>query len=211
VGATVGALIGGGITALETFVVSGPRGVRLRRLPPPVFFLLMSVIWVVIIVASLQLGPRIYGMSPYPEWLPEASFGRDVGFSFVVSLVVNYFLRLRALVGPRVFRDRVRRRPPWYRERFGVTPAFRIGIHGGRVVASAVGDEKREIVYFGDTINTAARLEQLCKERDRDLIVSGELLSRMPLLAGVTAESLGGVALRGRREPMEASALFDVG
>ncbi len=62
---------------------------------------------------------------------------------------------------------------------------FRIGMHGGSVVASEVGDDKREIVYFGDTINTAARLEQMCKQLKRAFLVSGELLSRMSLSSDI--------------------------
>ena len=50
-----------------------------------------------------------------------------------------------------------------YRSRFGVVPEFRAGLHGGPVVASQVGDSKQEIVYFGDTINTAARIQGECK------------------------------------------------
>ncbi|MEH6627852.1 MAG: hypothetical protein V7739_15510 [Motiliproteus sp.] len=33
-----------------------------------------------------------------------------------------------------------------------------------RVLVSEVGDLKRELVYFGDTINVAAGLQSLCKE-----------------------------------------------
>jgi len=44
-----------------------------------------------------------------------------------------------------------------------VVPKFRIGIHGGSVVAGEVGDHKREIVYFGDTINTA---DGICRAVD---------------------------------------------
>jgi adenylate cyclase len=63
------------------------------------------------------------------------------------------------------------RRALWYRRRFGLAPSIRAGLHGGPVVAGECGDARLEIVYFGDTINTAARLEQATKTLDRWLLV----------------------------------------
>ena len=75
---------------------------------------------------------------------------------------------------------------PHYEAEFGVVPRFRAGIHGGPVVASEVGDDKREIVYFGDTVNTAARLvEQLNLDLENGMAILGRrfhclLRSRLP-------------------------------
>lgn len=66
-----------------------------------------------------------------------------------------------------------------YRREFGLVPTFRVGLHGGPIVAGECGDDKREIVYFGDTINTTARIQEACKELGRPLLVSGELLREM--------------------------------
>jgi adenylate cyclase len=104
-------------------------------------------------------------------------------------------------------RDRVAARADSYRQRFGTVPAFRIGMHGGAVVASEVGDDRREIVYFGDTVNTAARLESLCKELGRDFLVSGPLLARLDLPPGTMAEPLGPIALKGKAAPIEVFAI----
>ena len=46
-----------------------------------------------------------------------------------------------------------------YEKLFGVRPKIRAGLHGGSVIVSECGDTKKSIVYFGDTMNTAARLE----------------------------------------------------
>lgn len=74
-------------------------------------------------------------------------------------------------------------------------------------VASEVGDDKREIVYFGDTINTAARLQDLCKSYQRSFLVSGELLNRMRLPEYVATERLGEVTLRGKTHTVEVYAV----
>ena len=85
-----------------------------------------------------------------------------------------------------------------YRATFGVVPQFRAGLHGGPVVVSECGDAKRAIVYFGDTINTAARLEQHAKDADRRFLVSAWLLEQLALPPMIRAEMLGEVTLRGQ-------------
>ncbi len=92
---------------------------------------------------------------------------------------------------------------PKYEKKFGFTPSFRIGLHGGPVVIGHCGDQKQEISYFGDTINTAARIEQQCKTLDCPLIISSELLNRITLPKDYIAQHLSTVQLRGRQEETE--------
>ena len=94
-----------------------------------------------------------------------------------------------------------------YEVDFGVVPRFRAGMHGGPVVASEVGDDKREIVYFGDTINTAARLQSLCKEKARDFLVSGDLLAAMTLPPEAKEQYMGEVELRGKAKSLKVYSL----
>lgn len=61
---------------------------------------------------------------------------------------------------------RVKQRAPRYKDKFDVTPRFWTALHGGPVVISECGDLKQEIVYFGDTVNVTARMEQQCKTLD---------------------------------------------
>ena len=99
--------------------------------------------------------------------------------------------------------DRMAGKARLYERDFGLTPLFRVGLHGGPIIAGECGDDKREIGYFGDTINTAARIQEACKEFQRPLLVSGELLRRMDLQSAYSAISLGKVKLRGREEEIE--------
>ena len=94
-----------------------------------------------------------------------------------------------------------------YQAQFGVIPKFRAGMHAGPVVASEVGDDKREIVYFGDTVNTAARLQSLCKEKKSDFLASGELIEALQLPAETKAQQMGQINLRGKSMPLEVFAL----
>jgi adenylate cyclase len=103
--------------------------------------------------------------------------------------------------------DRMRRKAPFYEREFGLVPAFRVGLHGGPIVAGECGDDKRSIVYFGDTINTAARIQEACKEFQRPLLVSGELLRQLSLPPLYTATTLGKARLRGREKEVELFAV----
>jgi class 3 adenylate cyclase len=99
--------------------------------------------------------------------------------------------------------DRLDRKARLYQREFGTVPKFRVSLHGGPIVAGECGDDKREIVYFGDTINTTARMQEMCKETGRSLLMSGELLRRMELKPGYSTVALGEVKLRGRVQPIE--------
>ena len=103
--------------------------------------------------------------------------------------------------------DRIAERADDYYQRFGVVPTYRIGLHGGPVVAAECGDDKQEIVYFGDTVNTAARIEQYCREAGRPLLVSAELLEQMVLPEDWTGELFEKVELRGRASGLDLIAL----
>lgn len=103
--------------------------------------------------------------------------------------------------------EKVREKAPDYEAAFGAVPGFRVGLHGGPVVASECGDHKQEIVYFGDTVNTAARIEQQCKAFDCPFLISDDLLQRTELPSDLRAESKGRIQLRGRAEEMELFAV----
>jgi adenylate cyclase len=60
-------------------------------------------------------------------------------------------------------RETVAREASRYRRDFGVVPAFRGGLHGGTVTAGELGDLRQQIVFVGDILNTAARLEEYAK------------------------------------------------
>jgi class 3 adenylate cyclase len=63
--------------------------------------------------------------------------------------------------------SKIARLAPDYATEFNVIPEFRAGIHAGPVVVSECGDTKRQLAFFGDTMNVAARLCELCKAKKR--------------------------------------------
>lgn len=63
---------------------------------------------------------------------------------------------------------------------FGVAPEFRGGLHGGRVITAQVGHIKRAIDLSGDVMNTTSRVQAMAKNQKADLMITQDLLDRMP-------------------------------
>ncbi|MFT3933421.1 MAG: adenylate/guanylate cyclase domain-containing protein [Chitinophagaceae bacterium] len=87
-----------------------------------------------------------------------------------------------------------------YEEKFGVLPSFKAGFHVGKVTTGEIGAIKKEIVFTGDTLNTAARIQSLCNNYNTDILLSGVLLDKLQLSANLQAANLGTAELRGREE-----------
>jgi len=103
--------------------------------------------------------------------------------------------------------DSIAEKAESYRQEFGMVPNFRAGLHAGHVVISECGSSRRQLAYFGDTVNVTARLQEHCKEAGRNLLVSAELLHHMKLKPAFAIEALGEVRLRGRAAAIEGFAI----
>ena len=82
-------------------------------------------------------------------------------------------------------------------------PRFRAGLHCGPVIVSECGGFKRQLAYFGDTMNVSARLCEYCKVCGCNLIVSGEVLSRVTIPQNLQVSVGRSIALRGRNSLLE--------
>jgi adenylate cyclase len=92
---------------------------------------------------------------------------------------------------------------------FGVAPRIRGALHAGPVIVGEVGARKRDIVFHGDVMNTTARLEQIARELDRRLVISGDALSRLEGAQQFASEDLGDRVLRGRTTPVRIFAVAE--
>ena len=297
-GFIIGCAIVAGVFAFELLFVQQPVGVRIRKLPLPLFITVSSLVWALIIALCLQAIPLLMGeVEAYGQTYQASTFEQDMVFALVVAFVINTMLRIRSLVGGRVLlnfllgryyrpvreqriflfldladsttmaeelgdlqvqaligrfffdiaqpiaefggethryigdaivvtwpisegrknaaclncvfeiQDLIERRSSGYQTDYGLVPRFRAGMHCGSIVASEIGDDKREIVYFGDTINTTARLQALCKEKKSNFLVSGELLALVELPNGTEKSDIGKVRLRGKKEELAVFSL----
>ena len=99
---------------------------------------------------------------------------------------------------------------PGYEADFGVVPSFWAGLHLGPVVSGEIGTVKQEIAFIGDTVNTAARIQQASRELQRPFLVSADVVSALDMPTDVSSESLGQVELRGVEDSVELFALARV-
>ena len=107
--------------------------------------------------------------------------------------------------------DRLVARGPAYERDFGCRADFRAGLHCGSVVVGELGYLKKEIALIGDTMNTAARIQQACRDTGSRVLASAALLERIgPLPIGVTGRSLGPLPMRGKEQPIAVFALETV-
>lgn len=57
-----------------------------------------------------------------------------------------------------------------YRTKFGIRPFFKAAVSTGKVTATLVGGQRKNIAYHGDVLNTTARLLGLCKKYGKDIL-----------------------------------------
>ena len=101
------------------------------------------------------------------------------------------------------YRSRLLERKNFYLKYFGEFPEFKGGIDAGSVTVAEVGDIKREIAYHGDVLNTAARIQDKCREYDRDLLISENFGTEIHELNGFNKEFIGEVNLKGKKETVK--------
>lgn len=87
-----------------------------------------------------------------------------------------------------------------YLNKFGFVPEFKAGINYGQVTTGEIGIIKKDIVFSGDVLNTAARIQKECNKYQTDFLASGNLIELLDLNSGYSAVEKGEILLRGRTE-----------
>ena len=109
-----------------------------------------------------------------------------------------------------LFQENLTRNREQYFNNFGVRPEFKAGLHFGKVVSAQIGDLKREIVYNGDVVNTASRIQNECNTYQRDCLISGELMNRLDPSHGFQWERMDAVLLRGKETEVELFSVSNI-
>ena len=94
-----------------------------------------------------------------------------------------------------------------YIEKYGMVPKVKAGLHFGKVVAGEVGDSKREVVYHGDVINTASRIQEECNTLNRYFLVSKEVMDNIELPDEYFDENMGKFILKGKEHEVEIHSI----
>jgi len=131
-----------------------------------------------------------------------------VGDEIVISWPINEGLRDLACV--EFFfsvMEQFNLRHDFYEKNYGFVPQFKAGLHLGVVTAVEVGEIKRDIAYHGDTLNTAARIQSICNQYNKTLLISQDLKLTADLDKGFILESLGPIRLKGKDNPVEVYSI----
>ena len=96
------------------------------------------------------------------------------------------------------FQNKIQSKKEFYKDKFGHVPLFKAGLHGGSVMVAEVGLLKKEIAFHGDTINTAARIQELCNEKGKIFLTSDYFQSMVSETNKYLWEDMGKIVLKGR-------------
>lgn len=107
---------------------------------------------------------------------------------------IRCFFAMKEMIGSRAEK---------YKERFGLAPGFKAGFHCGMVTTGEIGVLKKEIIFTGDVLNTAARIQGLCNLFQVDILISGVLVEKFAPDPIFQTGSLGEHELKGKGEKME--------
>jgi len=91
---------------------------------------------------------------------------------------------------------------------FGAAPRIRGSLHFGPVIIGEIGDVKRAIVFNGDVMNTAARLEELSRNVDGGFLASRAAMERFGSVPPFAVRDLGRLPIRGRADGID---VFGIG
>jgi adenylate cyclase len=95
-------------------------------------------------------------------------------------------------------RDKLSRASSQLQREFGAAPRIRGSLHFGPVIIGEIGDVKRAIVFNGDVMNTAARLEELSRTVDGGFLASRAAMERFGSAPPFAVRDLGRLPIRGR-------------
>lgn len=92
---------------------------------------------------------------------------------------------------------------PQFEREFGTVPQIRGSLHFGPVIVGEIGDIKPAIVFNGDVMNTAARLEELSRKVDGGFLASRAAMARFAAAPPFPLHDLGTLPIRGRVDGIE--------
>ena len=85
-----------------------------------------------------------------------------------------------------------------YLEKYEMVPTFKAGMHYGKVSTGTIGTIKKEIIYTGDVLNTTSRIEGLCNQHNVNLLLSKDLMHKLPNENQFEFVEIGEISLRGK-------------
>ncbi|MDO5970135.1 adenylate/guanylate cyclase domain-containing protein [Flavivirga aquimarina] len=108
------------------------------------------------------------------------------------------------------FTHKLHTKKEYYMKKYGVTPIFKAGLHGGTLMVAEVGIVKKELAYHGDVINTSARIQSECNTYKVSLLISEKLLKNLKIERYLSSKFLGKVLLKGKHNEVSIHTISKV-
>ena len=100
-------------------------------------------------------------------------------------------------------REALSRAAGQFESEFGAVPRIRGSLHYGPVIIGEIGEVKTAIVFNGDVMNTAARLEELSRNVDGGFLASRAAMARFNSAPPFAVCDLGRLEIRGRADGID--------
>jgi adenylate cyclase len=114
------------------------------------------------------------------------------------NCIESYFLALNILEDKKEY----------YFNNYNTFPSFKASLHVGEVTITEIGVSKKEIVYHGDTMNTASRICASAHKLGKNILISKELHGKLKSDTDIVFDDLGEHLLKGKDEKIH---LFSIG
>lgn len=97
------------------------------------------------------------------------------------------------------FEKTIQAKADYYFNKYDLVPAFKAGVNMGLVMVAEVGVIKKEIAYHSDVLNTAARIQGVCNDLGKYLLISESLYKYVKDAGEFQMEKIGAVQLKGKQ------------
>lgn len=105
------------------------------------------------------------------------------------------------------FQTVLKSRNSYYKDKYGLVPEFKAGLHGGKLMVAEVGIVKKELAFHGDVINTSARIQAECNKHNVAVLISEELKEDLQVDSEYSTRSIGNVLLKGKNKELNVFAI----
>jgi adenylate cyclase len=91
----------------------------------------------------------------------------------------------------------------FFMDKFKVFPEFKAGMSSGFVTVAEVGELKSEISFHGDVLNTASRLQGLCNDYGKKMLISEFLYEELNNRDSFDIKFIGDLTLKGKERKVK--------
>jgi adenylate cyclase len=99
-----------------------------------------------------------------------------------------------------LFLEELEKNRTYFEEKYKVFPEFKAGVSSGMVTVAEVGELKSEISFHGDVLNTASRLQGLCNDYGKKMLISEFLYTEIDHTNQFEIKFIGDLQLKGKHK-----------